>query len=131
MLRVGLHGLSRVGEDDVGTIVDVGCWGSDVGNEHVGQLVEGVRATVAACDRDRSTVHVHFSIADLVEPGPSKSIVAVGDIVGNGESVLIGGVAILILGKISVGLIGRAASDDAMDDFKLAVLIRVLVCGEA
>lgn len=44
----------------------------------------------AAGDGDGGAVHVHFAVADLVEPGPSEGVVAGGDHGGNGEAELVG-----------------------------------------
>jgi len=62
----------------------VGCaLAGDVGDEHLGQRVEEGSAIRAARDGHGGTVHVYLPVPDFIEPSPSKSGVAAGDILGD------------------------------------------------
>jgi len=69
------HILARVWEVGIEifgclALVDAG----KVGNHHAGQRAHLV---LAARDGDLGAVHVHFAVADVVEPGPGKDRIAV------------------------------------------------------
>lgn len=72
---------------------------------------------LGALDINQGTVHVHLSIANLVVPSPSKSVLAGGNIgvVGNGE--LKGGSAssVRVSSQISSS-VGRASAFDGVND---------------
>ena len=50
--------------------------GCDVVDSHVGERAEGGISTATTGDGERSAVHVHLAITNLVEPGPREGIVA-------------------------------------------------------
>lgn len=103
----------------------------DVGAEHVGKsghggghgvsLVEDVGdgpSLRGGWDGDGSAVHVHFAIADLVEPGPGQGVVrAGGNGVGDREGEFVGSEAERV-GAHVAGVGGRTASLDGLDDFE-------------
>ena len=112
---------------------------ADVGDEHWrergGALCEAggfcVRFSLLATarDGDGGAVHVHLSIADLVEPRPRERVVTGCDAFGDRKLKLTGSVAVWILGKISSDA-RWATAFDRVDDLPLAVLARLLVGGE-
>jgi hypothetical protein len=69
-----------------------------------------------------STVHVHFTVADFVEPGPGERGSASGEVGGDSEGVGIGiylsGASIVIARYAS----SRATTHDGVDDLPDAVL---------
>ena len=107
----------------------------DVGDEHCRErrrvaarklwdgkvgFVEGdvVALAGAAGDFDGGAVHVHFSVADFVEPGPGEGVCARLDARGDGEAVCVwvrsrGG----IVGSNVAGYaFGGASALDGVDD---------------
>ena len=75
----------------------------------------------AAGNGDGRTVHVHFTITNLVEPGPGKRVVTGCDAVG--DSVLEGGriKSTCVLADIPCRR-GRASTFNGVDDHPLTVL---------
>jgi len=67
--------LSRVGEVSV-ELFGGGASVSDVGGEHGWESVELVGTTA---DGDLGAVHVHFSVANVVEPSPCENGTAILD----------------------------------------------------
>lgn len=115
-------------------VVEVFIFGSgalssgQVGNEHVGKGGKSRRNTLGrslsstAADLDGSTVHVELAVTDLVQPGPGKGVLSVGNIGGhlNGESS--SAVTIGVSRREVTSHIGRAATDNALDNFPLRLL---------
>jgi len=79
---VNLEVGTRVGELDV---VPLCCCAvpADVGRENLRVVVQGRSST--AGDIDGGAVHVHFTVASVVEPGPGEDGLAVLGIGGDGE----------------------------------------------
>jgi hypothetical protein len=86
-----------------------------------------------------SAVHVHLAVSDVVEPGPSQKGVSVLDILGNikGEPLVdtVGATNISLTSNGCVKVassIGRAATNEAMDDAPAAGILKFggvsLVC---
>lgn len=64
----------------------------------------------ASLDGDLRAVHVHLTVADLVEPSPGQQSLSAGSVGGDLEVVLLG---------------QRAATDDGLDHFPgLAFVVR-------
>jgi len=82
--------------------------GLNIEDGHVGQGGETIAG--AACDFDRRTVHVHLAVANSIEPCPSQSVFARGNIGWNFERG--GGGAAIQTG---------AATLDGVDDFELRI----------
>jgi len=115
--------VSRLGEDDVeagGGAAAI----ADVGLENLWAAVELRKiASGRVLDENRSTAHVHFPIADLVEPSPRKHTLALWHILRKEEAL---GVVrslgatrnVLIAGLDGAGTLER------LDDAELGVLVR-------
>ena len=90
---------ARIREGDV-LIIDSGALGGrNVGDEHIGEsgvalhqlcdvgwhivTWDSIAFLAAAGNRNRCAVHVHLAITDLVEPGPSQSVLSWFDALGN------------------------------------------------
>lgn len=135
-----LDGCSRGGELDVFGVGGqaVGSW--DVGDEHGGEggclsagkvrdgevgLVErSVSLAGSARDFDRCAVHVHLTVADLVEPGPREGVCSWSDACRNGKTVGIrvrsrGGV---VCSKVACHVLSRATSLDRVNDHPFRAL---------
>jgi hypothetical protein len=66
---------TRVGENNVEGFLGSASvvWSTvDVGDEHIRKSVEDIVRRTGTADGDWSTVHVHFTVTDSVEPGPDK-----------------------------------------------------------
>lgn len=95
--------LARVGVVEVLSLSSAARRVRKVGNEHVRQRREGLRSALgrslarSAADLDRSTVHVEFAVANLVEPGPGEGVLAIrnlgGHLDGKGGSAMTVGVS--------------------------------------
>lgn len=85
-----LHGvLARVGKTDVGHLGSPASAtpdGSEVGNEHGRKGLETRGVVGTTLDVDGGAVHVHLTVADRVEPGPSKSGLTGFDALWDGEA---------------------------------------------
>lgn len=120
-MRALLNRGSWVWKLDVGALFGcaVGCW--DVGDEHVWErsvslgesfLVSLLRST---SDCDGSAIHVHFAVANLIEPCPCKSVVPRGDALRDGVLEFCSALAIRITVLIA-RCAGRTAADNGVDD---------------
>ena len=121
-----LDRVAGVGELEILALGSGALLVGNVGDEHVGEAAEGGRdvAATTAGDGDGSAVHVHLSVADLVEPGPGEGVLASGKVFGHGNIVAVQARSVLdVLGEIARG-VGRAATHDGVDDLPLAVLGR-------
>src|SRR5690242_11131349 len=130
------HGLAGIGVVEILTLKGGTLGVRKVGNKHVGERGKG-RSSVSrggggtrAANLHRSAVHVELAVAQLVQPGPSKRIQAIGHILGhsNGEcrSIVTGG----ILGFDITTDIGRTATNNAVYDLPLTLLSRFNVRGQ-
>lgn len=141
-----VHGGARVGEFDVPPFGG-GAAVSDVGNEHVreGTVSLGVLwfldgrlgficcwlgVSLLRCGSDRygSTVHVHFAVADPVEPCPSQYVIsrlnAIGDCILKFTGALIIGIAT----QIPIEAVG-AVPFNRVNHLPFRVLCGILVGG--
>lgn len=92
-VREGSHGFGALGS---------GC-SVDVASAVVG---EAFKTLGAAGDGDGGAVHVHFAVADLVEPGPGEGVFTRGNHGRDGEVVLFSAAAsrVVLFNKISMKL---------------------------
>jgi len=128
---VGLDRLAGVGELDVDALLGgAGAARGDVGNQHVGQRSQGGLATLGTRDLDGRAVHVELAVTDLVHPGPGESGLAVGDVGGDLELVLIRGGGGGVVASVTGGVAGRAATLDRVDDLEGALLVGLGVVGD-
>ena len=86
----------------------------------------------AAGDFDGGAVHVHFPVADFVEPGPGEGVCARLDALGDGEAVGIrvrgrGGV---VGSEVTRDAFGGTAAFDGVDDHPGGALGGGVVGGE-
>ena len=144
--------LTRVGEREIGrfSCSAAAARGADVGNKHGregGALVDreagglrrgvdaesgdgfGVALLGAASDGDGGAVHVHLTVADLVEPGPGEGVLAWGDTFGDGELEFAGAGTVGVATNVA-GCGGGTATDDRVDDLPLGAGGWGLVGGE-
>ena len=91
--------------------------------------VDGIALAGGGGDGDGGAVHVHFAIADFVEPGPRESVLTRADAFRNGELELGGAVAVWILGQIASGVDGTP-TQDGVDDLPRGGCGWVEICGE-
>lgn len=127
-----LNGIAGLGELEILALSSGALLVGNVGNEHVGEAAEDGRdiAVTTAGDSDGGAVHVHLSVADLVEPGPGEGVLARGEISGKGNIVGVEALCVVgVLREISRS-VGRAATHDSVDDLPLAVLGRSGVGGD-
>lgn len=89
----------------------------------------GVALLGAAGDGYRGAVHVHLTVADLVEPGPGESVLAGGYTFGDGVLELACAGAVGVASDVA-GSAGRAATYDGVDDLPLGAGGWGLVGGE-
>ena len=98
----------------------------DVGNEHLGEVVAlgearglsfGIAFLGSSFDSDGSAVHVHLTVADTIEPSPSKGVLSGRDAVGNGEVED----GVRISREVPLG-IGGASTFERLDDHPVGVL---------
>ena len=97
-------------------------------------FVEGLVGALvgAAGDFDGGAVHVHFAVADFVEPGPGQGVCAWLDARGDGKAVCIrvrgrGGV---VGSDVAGDIFGGAAAFDGVDDHPGGALGCRVVGGE-
>lgn len=126
--------ITRVGEtkvDAVGSGATV-----DVGDEHageVGSLLERgdlfgtLRGTTL--DSDRSAVHVHLTVTDTVEPGPSQGVLPGLNTVRDGEVEVGGDLAGLATTDVTLS-VDRATTFERLDDHPVGVLGGFAVGGQ-
>ena len=133
-VAIELHAVARVGELDVLALGQgAGVARGDVGDEHIreaGGVAHGkslgrrgedlasrnlVALLGASSHRDGSAVHVHFAVANLIEPGPSEDVVAGGDALGDAEVESAGAGAVRVFGQVAGGVDGAAAFDGVDD----------------
>lgn len=100
-----------------------------IGAEHVRQRIHVVSAlldesaatmTILArrwCNDYRYAVHVHFAVADLVEPCPCQSIICRRDGIGDCEVELIGSVSERV-GSYVTRVTGWTTALDGFDHFE-------------
>lgn len=130
------HGLAGIGVVEILTLNSGTLGVRKVGNKHVGERGKG-RSSVRrggggtrTANLHRSAIHVELAVANLVQPGPSKRIQAIGHILGhsNGEcrSTMTGG----ILGFDITTDIGWTATNNAVYDLPLTLLSRLSVRGQ-
>ena len=147
-----LDELTGVGESEIAGLggAAAAADGADVSDEHRregGALVDGeagglgrgvdaewcdgfgVALLGAAGDGDGGAVHVHFTVADLVEPGPSEGVLAGGDTFGDGVLELAGAGAVGVASDVAGSACG-AATDDGVDDLPLGAGGRSFIGGE-
>ena len=110
-----LNRVTGVGELEVGAL---GGRASvvDVGSEHVGELVDEALAAAGASDSDGGAVHVHLTVADLVEPSPGKSVLAGSQVGGDLEVVGEGDGSLGVVTDVAGSVTGRAATLNGVDD---------------
>lgn len=73
----------------------------NIGNEEFRKAVVESVVVGTARDRDRSTVHVHLAVSDLVEPGPGEGCVAVLHAFGNLELEVFKALALVVASALS------------------------------
>jgi hypothetical protein len=89
---------------------------ANVADHHIGQGVEEILGTTGASDTDGGAVHVHFSVANFVEPSPRECVAARGEVLWNGEIINIGYRKFGITPwKISCLVFGRTATFNRLD----------------
>lgn len=107
----------------------------NVGNKHVGERGVSLRRLDLlsllgpAGDGHRSAIHVHFAVADLVEPRPCQAVVSRSNAFGNRVLEFCGTGASGVFSNIS-GSTGWAAADDGVDDHPFRVFGGLLVLGK-
>ena len=121
-----LNIISRVGEQDVLAVGDLAAI-LDVGNEHVWEAVEEAGIALGAGNSEGSTVHVHLTVTDLVEPSPGKSVLAGGHILGDGELILVRNSGVGRVAEVTSGVLGGAAALNGLDDLPGRALVRLKV----
>ena len=111
----------------------------DIGNKHVwkgrGTLFgdlgrRGVSFLLSASDCGWSTVHVEFTITDLVVPRPSNGVVTWCNTFRYGVLEGSSATTVRVCRQIT-GSTGGAATLDGMDDHPFGVFRRRLVCCQA
>jgi hypothetical protein len=118
-----------VGELEVGGVGGAAAV-ADVGDEHVREGVEKARVAGGAGDGDGSALHVHLTVADLVEPAPGENVLASGEILRDVEAVLVGDIGLGVVTHVAGGVLGRAATLDGLDDLPDGILGGVQVSGD-
>ena len=87
-------------------------------------------ARLPSCDGDGRAIHIHLSLPNLVEPGPSQSVIRWCDLAWYGVLKFVGSVSGRVRSHISrVG--GWAAALDGLDNLEDGVLGGRYVFGEA
>ena len=108
------------------TYVGGGAMATSVGHEHgweIGALGKRSGFNFGNCiafaggrrDGDRSAVHVHLAIADLVEPCPRESVLAWIDAFWDGKLELGSTITIWVFWKIA-SRVDRTSTQDRVDD---------------
>lgn len=93
-------------------------------------FVLGAALGGTSSDGDWSAVHVHFSVADFVEPGPSEGCGSSWETCWDGEGV---GVWVCLAGRVTVvswDVLHWATTFDRVDDLEDAALGWVCVVGD-
>jgi hypothetical protein len=132
------HIVTRVGESVVGTFG--GCAGSDtgqVGDIHVREArltadnrVGIVTLLLRSSDSGGTTIHIHLTVANLVEPSPGDGVFTGGDTFRNGILELRGTSAGGVVAKVTSST-RRTSTFDGLDDHPFGVLGRLKVGGQA
>lgn len=124
--------VTRVGVDEILTRGDLALSRGKVGDEHVRHLTEdrcsgsgdlaALRAT--ACHLERSTVHVEFAVAELVEPSPSEGVLASRKSLWNldGDNGVVQ--VICVIRHVAIAISTLATIDLAVDNLPLRILVR-------
>ncbi len=100
---------------------------SDVANNELLLVTSLGRATG---DGDGSTVHVHLTVANVIEPSPGKNSLAGREGCGNGEAVSVWIRSRSTVAQVAGSVSCRTSSFDGMDDLKDTVLSRGVVISD-
>lgn len=98
---------------------------ANVSNEHVWKSVVGGRVALSKLiafgrsgrKADWSAVHVHLTVSDLVEPGPSEGCISSGEGGWDGVGIGVGVDLTRIIAVVSSDVFHGAATLDGMNDF--------------
>ena len=121
--------FARVGELDVGAIGRNAAI-AVIGSKHVRQTLHERLASAITGDRERSTVHVHFSVAHLVKPCPGDGVVSRSELLGNGEVILVRDLGAGAVSHVAGLSLGRATTLNGLDDLPHRVLVGLEVSGD-
>jgi hypothetical protein len=135
-----LNALSGIREIEIVAFSGRALLRGKVGNEHIrlaaknsGNLLGGSSVCTTA-NLDGCAVHVHFAVANFVEPSPRKSVLARREIAWEGDRIRIDLLVILtilwIVAKVAPS-IRRTASNNGMEDLPLTLLRGCFICGYA
>ena len=86
---------------------------------HIWKRVEKVLTVGSASNRNRSAVHVHFSVADAVEPDPSERRLAIWETFGYFEGEVHGATIAIIR--------SRTTTLENLDDLEYGLSSRLFV----
>jgi len=119
--------LARVGE--LGGLILNGSTRVDafnIGNEHGGKFFNLV---LTAGKGDGSTIHVHLTVSNAVEPSPGENSITVLDLRGNSEVEVIDTVITTAGGTFNgsdqvTGGVGRAAVNERVDDLPVGGVLQ-------
>lgn len=123
---------SRVREQRVNTFFGVASsvTGIEIGNKHIGQAIHEALSAGRSGNSERSAVHVHLSVANLVEPSPGKSVVTSRKFLGDIKVVCERAGAIGICREVPWSVFGRAATFNGFDYLPNGVLGGLQVSGD-
>lgn len=94
-------------------------------------LVEiGISFAGSAGDLDGCAVHVHLTVADLVEPGPCERVCPRSDALRDGKVVRVRVRSVGIFSKVTRSVFRRATAFDRVDDHPFGALRCRVVGGE-
>ena len=94
---------------------------TNVGHEHIWQSIKHIVVVGSTSDCDRRAVHVHFSVANLVEPSPSHRVFTVRHALRHGVlERRVAGVSRRPIGIASFGI--RTSAENGVNDLPLTVL---------
>lgn len=119
--------FARVGEFDVGAI-RCNAAIAVIGRKHVRQTLHERLASAITGDSERSTVHIHFSVAHLVEPRPGEGVVSGSELLGNGEIILVGDFGTGAVSHVASLSLSRTTTLNGLDDLPHRVLVGLEVC---
>lgn len=120
-----LNVRSRVRELKVSTVRGLAgvAAAENIGLEHFGERVQEILGATRAGDRQGSTVHVHLTVANLVEPSPGKSVVTSRQLLGDGEVICVRVDGVSVVTHVAGLVLCRAATLDGLDNSPYRVLV--------
>ena len=74
----GLDRVARIGVNEVEGLRSGALLRREIGDEHVGKLVENAVIAAAASHLHRPAIHVKLAIANAIQPTPRHCVLAVG-----------------------------------------------------